>query len=130
MNTYIPGSPAFWIAVMVSIPLLTMRLFAEERRQGTIEALLTVPVTETEVVVAKWLAGVIMYCAVAGAILHVSAVPAFPGQVRFRPGADHEPVGRSDDDGHDVRIDRFVPELADAEPDHRGDLDVRRACWF
>jgi ABC-2 type transport system permease protein len=64
MNTYISGSPAFWIAVMVSIPLLTMRLFAEERRQGTIEALLTVPVTETEVVVAKWLAGVIMYCAV------------------------------------------------------------------
>ena len=63
MNTYIPGSPAFWIAIMVSIPLLTMRLFAEERRQGTIEALLTVPVTETEVVVAKWLAGVIMYCA-------------------------------------------------------------------
>ncbi len=63
MNTYIPGSPAFWVAVIVAIPLLTMRLFAEERRQGTIEALLTVPVTETEVVVAKWLAGVIMYCA-------------------------------------------------------------------
>ena len=63
MNTYISESPAFWIAIMVSIPLLTMRLFAEERRQGTIEALLTVPVTETEVVVAKWLAGVIMYCA-------------------------------------------------------------------
>ncbi len=63
MNTYISNSAAFWIAVMVAIPLLTMRLFAEERRQGTIEALLTVPVTETEVVVAKWLAGVIMYCA-------------------------------------------------------------------
>jgi ABC-2 type transport system permease protein len=63
MNTYIPGSPAFWIAILVSIPLLTMRLFAEERRQGTIEALLTVPVTETEIVVAKWLAGVLMYCA-------------------------------------------------------------------
>jgi ABC-2 type transport system permease protein len=63
MNTYIPGSPAFWIAILVSVPLLTMRLFAEERRQGTIEALLTVPVTETEIVVAKWLAGVIMYCA-------------------------------------------------------------------
>jgi gliding motility-associated transport system permease protein len=62
MNAYIANSAAFWIAIMVSIPLLTMRLFAEERRQGTIEALLTVPVTETEVVVAKWLAGVIMYC--------------------------------------------------------------------
>ena len=64
MNTYIAGSPAFWIAIMVSVPLLTMRLFAEERRQGTIETLLTVPVTETEVVIAKWLAGVVMYCAV------------------------------------------------------------------
>lgn len=64
MNTYIAGSPAFWVAIMVSVPLLTMRLFAEERRQGTIETLLTVPVTETEVVIAKWLAGVIMYCAV------------------------------------------------------------------
>jgi ABC-2 type transport system permease protein len=63
MNTYIPGSPAFWIAILVSIPLITMRLFAEERRQGTIEALLTVPVTETEIVVAKWLGGVLMYCA-------------------------------------------------------------------
>jgi ABC-2 type transport system permease protein len=62
MNAYISNSAAFWIAIMVSIPLLTMRLFAEERRQGTIEALLTVPVTETEVVVAKWFAGVIMYC--------------------------------------------------------------------
>ena len=62
VNTYIPGSPAFWIAILASIPLLTMRLFAEEKRQGTIEALLTAPVTEVEVVVAKWLAGVVMYC--------------------------------------------------------------------
>ncbi len=46
-----------------AIPALTMRLIAEERRSGTIETLLTVPVTETEVVVAKWLAGVVMYWA-------------------------------------------------------------------
>ena len=38
-----------------------MRLLAEERRSGTIETLLTVPVTETEIVVSKWLAGVVMY---------------------------------------------------------------------
>ena len=42
--------------------MLTMRLLAEERRSGTIETLLTLPVTETEVVVAKWLGGVVMYC--------------------------------------------------------------------
>jgi ABC-2 type transport system permease protein len=61
MNTYISGSPAFWMGLFVAIPALTMRLLAEERRSGTIETLLTAPVTETEVVVSKWLAGVVMY---------------------------------------------------------------------
>lgn len=63
INLYIPGSVGFWIALLVAIPLLTMRLLAEERRSGTLETLLTVPVTEVEVVVAKWLAGVLMYLA-------------------------------------------------------------------
>src|SRR5262249_43104844 len=61
MNTYVSGSPAFWIAILVAVPMLTMRLIAEERKSGTIEGLLTVPVTETEVVLAKWLAGVMMF---------------------------------------------------------------------
>jgi ABC-2 type transport system permease protein len=63
MTTYVSGSPLFWVAILVAIPMLTMRLFAEERRSGTIEVLLTVPVTESEVVLSKWLAGVLMYCA-------------------------------------------------------------------
>jgi ABC-2 type transport system permease protein len=63
MSTYVSGSPVFWIAILVAVPMLTMRLFAEERRSGTIELLLTVPVTEAEVVLSKWLAGVLMYCA-------------------------------------------------------------------
>ena len=61
LNTYITGSTPFWIGMLVAIPALTMRLLAEERRSGTIEPLLTAPVTEAEVVVAKWLAGVFMY---------------------------------------------------------------------
>ncbi len=63
LNTYISGSPAFWMGLFVAIPALTMRLVAEERRSGTIEQLLTAPVTETEVVLSKWLAGVVMYLA-------------------------------------------------------------------
>jgi ABC-2 type transport system permease protein len=63
MNMYISGSTPFWFAMLFAIPALTMRLFAEERRTGTIEPLLTVPVTESEIVVAKWLAGVVMYLA-------------------------------------------------------------------
>jgi ABC-2 type transport system permease protein len=61
LNNYISGSTPFWIALLVAIPALTMRLIAEERRTGTIETLLTVPVTETEIVLAKWAAGVLMY---------------------------------------------------------------------
>jgi ABC-2 type transport system permease protein len=61
LNFYLAGSPPFWIALMVALPALTMRLLAEERRSGTIETLMTAPVTETEVVVAKWLAALVMY---------------------------------------------------------------------
>jgi ABC-2 type transport system permease protein len=61
LNNYISASTPFWIAMLVAIPALTMRLVAEERRTGTIEPLLTVPVTETEIVLSKWLAGVVMY---------------------------------------------------------------------
>lgn len=48
------ASPWFWLAMLIAVPLLTMRLFAEERRLGTLEMLLTAPVTETEVVLAKF----------------------------------------------------------------------------
>jgi ABC-2 type transport system permease protein len=61
MTSYISGSSLFWICIVVAVPLLTMRLIAEERRSGTIETLLTLPVTEAEVVVSKWLAGLVMY---------------------------------------------------------------------
>lgn len=43
------------------IPLITMRLFAEEKRTGTIELLATSPVRDTEIILGKWLASVILY---------------------------------------------------------------------
>src|SRR6266542_6695188 len=43
------------------IPMITMRLFAEEKRSGTIELLLTSPVRDAEVIVGKWLSALIMY---------------------------------------------------------------------
>jgi ABC-2 type transport system permease protein len=43
------------------IPLISMRLFAEEKRQGTIELLVTSPVHDLEIVLGKWLAAVLMY---------------------------------------------------------------------
>jgi len=61
LNAYISMSFSFWLGMLIAIPALTMRLLAEEKRTGTIESLLTVPVTEAEVVLGKWAAGVVMY---------------------------------------------------------------------
>jgi ABC-2 type transport system permease protein len=43
------------------IPMMTMRLFAEEKRSGTIELLATSPIRDSEIIVGKWLAAVILY---------------------------------------------------------------------
>jgi ABC-2 type transport system permease protein len=48
-----------WV-YMFLVPAVTMRLFAEERKSGTIELLLTRPLTELQVVVAKYLAGFVL----------------------------------------------------------------------
>lgn len=44
----------FWLAMLAVTPILTMRLLAEEKRSGTIETLLTAPVRDTDVVLAKY----------------------------------------------------------------------------
>ena len=43
------------------IPMITMRLFAEEKRSGTIELLATSPVRDVEIILGKWLAAVGLY---------------------------------------------------------------------
>jgi ABC-2 type transport system permease protein len=43
------------------IPMITMRLFAEEKRSGTIELLVTSPIHDLEVIAGKWLAALALY---------------------------------------------------------------------
>ena len=43
------------------IPMITMRLFAEEKRLGTIELLATSPIHDVEVIIGKWLAAIGLY---------------------------------------------------------------------
>jgi ABC-2 type transport system permease protein len=49
------------ICLIFFVPAITMRLLSEENRSGTLEVLLTAPVTETTVVVSKFLAAWIFY---------------------------------------------------------------------
>lgn len=55
------------------IPAITMRLFAEEKRSGTMELLATSPVRDWEIVLGKWLAAWILYaCILAVSVLNVA----------------------------------------------------------
>ena len=49
------------VIALFLIPMITMRLFAEEKRTGTIELLATSPVSDVEVILGKWLSAVILY---------------------------------------------------------------------
>ena len=48
------NSVFFWFAFVLIFPLITMRLFAEEFKLGTIEPLMTAPVRDWQVVLAKY----------------------------------------------------------------------------
>ena len=48
-----------WIFLFL-VPAITMRMFAEEKRAGTLEFLLTKPLSDVKVIMAKYLAGLIL----------------------------------------------------------------------
>src|SRR6266481_1009362 len=50
------GDERFWLVFLFIPPLLTMRLFAEERSTGTLELLMTTPLRDWQVVLSKYLA--------------------------------------------------------------------------
>lgn len=52
----------FWFPFLLLFPILTMRLYAEEYRSGTVETLMTAPVRDSQVVVSKFLGVLFLYC--------------------------------------------------------------------
>ena len=51
----------FWIILLLSTPVITMRLFALEKFSGTFETLMTAPVSDLQVVLAKFSAALVFY---------------------------------------------------------------------
>ncbi len=52
---------ASWLTLLLIAPVLTMRLVSEELRSGSIEVLMTAPVTEGQVIAGKFLASFTFY---------------------------------------------------------------------
>jgi len=59
-STYTFSSVNYFVLVLAP-PLLTMRAFADERRSGSLEVLMTAPVRDGSVVLGKWLAALVMW---------------------------------------------------------------------
>ena len=96
----------FWTTLLVAIvgPAVTMRLLAEERSNDTLELLLTMPVTDWQVVLGKYLAAVGLFAfAMAGMFVFAATVamigpldkgPAFAGYLGlFLVAATYMAVG-------------------------------------
>ena len=67
------------------IPMITMRLFAEEKKSGTIELLLTSPVTDWQIILGKWLGAMLLYvCILAMSMVNLALLFAW-GKPDIRP---------------------------------------------
>lgn len=63
LTAFFGGTTLFYVPLLIFAPALTMRLLAEERASGTLEPLMTAPVTETQVVLGKYLAAMVFWLA-------------------------------------------------------------------
>lgn len=67
------------------VPMITMRLFAEEKKTGTMELLLTSPVTDNQIIIGKWLGAMLLYlCILAMSMLNIALLFAW-GRPDIRP---------------------------------------------
>ena len=55
------STPFFWLLLLLTTPVITMRLFALEKFSGTFETLMTTPVSDFQVVAAKFTAALLFY---------------------------------------------------------------------
>ncbi|HEY6462608.1 MAG TPA: ABC transporter permease [Polyangiaceae bacterium] len=63
LSAFFGNTVLLYLVLFLLVPPMTMRLFAEERRSGTIEMLMTAPVSAVSVVLAKYAAALTTYVA-------------------------------------------------------------------
>ena len=73
------------VILLLLMPLITMRLFAEERRSGTIELMLTYPVRDGAVLIGKYLAALGLYLIMLVLTLLYPGIVAYFTRVEWGP---------------------------------------------
>ncbi len=73
------------ILVLFLMPMVTMRTYSEEKRSGTIELLLTSPVTDFQIIMGKFLGAMALYgCMLAVTLIHIALLFVY-GHPEWKP---------------------------------------------
>src|SRR5438477_11662576 len=73
------------ILLLFLMPMVTMRSYAEEKRSGTIELLLTSPVTDFQIIMGKFLGAMALYCIMlAVTLIHIGVLFRY-GHPEWKP---------------------------------------------
>lgn len=85
LRLFFGGTFFYWLFILAMIPLITMRLIAEEKRTGTIETLLTAPVSDWELVLGKFAAALGFYISLwLPSVVYVAIMSAY-GELDWGP---------------------------------------------
>jgi ABC-2 type transport system permease protein len=73
------------VIMLFLFPLVTMRTYSEEKRSGTIELLLTSPLTDLQIILGKFMGAMILYCAMLSiTLIHIGLLFIY-GQPEWKP---------------------------------------------
>lgn len=75
------------VLVLFVLPMVTMRTYAEEKRSGTMELLLTSPLTDAQIIVGKFVGAMALYGVMLGVTLPHMAILFWYGDPEWRPVA-------------------------------------------
>jgi ABC-2 type transport system permease protein len=73
------------VVLLFVLPMITMRTYSEEKRSGTIELLLTSPVTDLQILLGKFMGAMTLYAAMLGVTLVYVALLFVFGNPEWKP---------------------------------------------
>ncbi len=73
------------VVLLFTLPMVTMRTYSEEKRSGTIELLLTSPITDWQIILGKFIGAMLLYAAMLAVTLIHMGLLFFYGNPEWRP---------------------------------------------